>query len=42
MGADLALDALEGVVDGLGVALEAVGGGLVGVAVEVVGEDAAL
>src|SRR5262245_25205871 len=42
MGRDLALDPLEGVVDGLRVALEALGGRLVGVAVEVEGEDAAL
>ena len=42
VGADLALDALQGVVDRLRVALEPLGGRLVGVAVEVEGEDAAL
>ena len=39
---NLALDPLQGVVDRLRVALELLGGGLVGVAVEVEGEDAAL
>src|ERR1700709_2864869 len=39
---DLALDPLQGVVDGLGVALQLLGDHLVGVAVEVEREDAAL
>ena len=42
VGADLALDPLQGVVDGLGVALEPLGDRLVGVAVEVEREDPAL
>jgi hypothetical protein len=42
MGANLALDALEGVVDRLGVALEPLGDHLVGVAVEVEREHPAL
>ncbi len=42
MSADLALYSLQGVVDGLGVALDSLGDNLIGVPVEVEGEDAAL
>ena len=42
VGADLALDPLQGVVDGLGVATEALADLLVGAAVQVEGEDTTL